>query len=505
MDFFALSLPEAAYLYEGLAVQALFRNSSLRLIPAVIVIIAIFVLLGRSHLQGDRRPLGRVVGYGCASTLILILFWPEAVGRLGGIHGQTSPHLVASYAATQDVGATIMTAQATGLVPEPLQSPVLLPTGLRLLLQAFTQTHLELAKAINSQTHRAFAPVLPMQWLLTRKLSGGAQAAVRDFTHGCLLPAKTHLMQRASNLGVGLTFQDLLPWGGSPLQRELALIQVSPGSQTGLGSLIRRFLGFSVSDAVACDIYIQQVETQVQQWLAQQTTERGTPLSQVFQQELGVAPEDQARFLIYREMLRAAGPDIPAPSLTGTYLTLRGVGILGRVTGGVGEGVARGRAAGGVGSSIGAGVGAAIGAAQGLGNEFQRVVDGISSLVGLAVFLTWWGPYILGMINLVVLGLFPIVILWSLFPQSQFQPLATYFAVLFFTTATPLWWALVDVAARLAQGAPPPIFTSSADWFNGYTTFFVVTALGILAIPLVTGLLIFGSWRAIGSLWRGFP
>jgi hypothetical protein len=505
MDFFALSLPEAAYLYEGLAVQALFRSSSLRVIPAVIVIMAIFVLLGRSNLHGDRRPIGRVVGYGFASTLLLILFWPEAVGRLGGIHGQTSPNLVASYAATQDAGATIITAQATGLVPEPLQSPVLLPTGVRLLLQAFTQTHLELAKAINSQTHRTFAPVLPMQWLLTRKLSGGAKATVRDFTQGCFLPAKAQLMQRATTMGFGPTFQDLLPWGGSQLQGELALIRVTPGGQTGLGTMIRRFLGGSASTSVSCDVYIQQAEGQVQQWLASQTTQRGTPLSQVFQQELGMTPQDQARFLIYREMLRAAGPEVPVPSLMGSYLLLRGARQLGSLVGGAQSGaVAGGRVAGGSGATIGAAVGAAIGAAQGLGNELQRILDGLSSLVGLAVWLTWWGPYILGIINLVVLGLFPIVVIWSLFPQSQFQPLATYFAVLFFTTAAPLWWALVDVAAKLAAGVPPNVWIAPGQFLESHLASLVITALGILAIPITTGFLIFGSWRAIGGLWRGF-
>lgn len=71
-------------------------------------------------------------------------------------------------------------------------------------------------------------------------------------------------------------------------------------------------------------------------------------------------------------------------------------------------------------------------------------------------------------------------------PVRWFRPLATYFAVLLFTTASPLWWALVDVERA-----------------NGWVTYHVVTALGILLIPVVTGLLIFGSWRAIGGLWRG--
>jgi hypothetical protein len=182
--------------------------------------------------------------------------------------------------------------------------------------------------------------------------------------------------------------------------------------------------------------------------------------------------------------------------------------VLGRLGGETGDEAVRTskRFAGGPGANVGAKLGAATGAVQGVANEVLHIIEGVSSLVGLAVFLTWWGPYILGLINLVVLGLFPIVVLWSLFPQAQFRPLATYFAVLFFTTASPLWWALVDGAARLASHLdPPPFFAAPAEWLQGQVAYYMVTALGILLIPVVTGVLIFGAWRAIGGLWRGVP
>jgi hypothetical protein len=139
-------------------------------------------------------------------------------------------------------------------------------------------------------------------------------------------------------------------------------------------------------------------------------------------------------------------------------------------------------------------------------NELQRVLDALEALLGPAVFLTWWAPYILGIINLVVLGLFPVVLLWSLFPRAQLQPLASYFAVLFFTTSTPLWWALIDVAARLAGGTPPLHFWADpGQAAAGYSASLVVTVVGILLVPVVLGMLIVGSWRAIGGLWRGVP
>jgi hypothetical protein len=49
MDFLALSLPEAASLYMGLALQALVRSSSLRQLPRVMVLVWTLVLIWRAH------------------------------------------------------------------------------------------------------------------------------------------------------------------------------------------------------------------------------------------------------------------------------------------------------------------------------------------------------------------------------------------------------------------------------------------------------------------------
>jgi hypothetical protein len=388
----------------------------------------------------------------------------------------------------------VVTAQDTGLVPSPLQGWAARPPGRRRLRRAVTETPRALARVFNTEAHRPFAAVVPMQWLLTYPLAGEAEAAVRDFVHGCFLPAKTRLLQTYT--GAPLTFQALLPWGGTPLEAELAFFEVTPGAQTGLVGLFAS-LGFGSGTPVRCHDYFQRVDQEVQAWIANHRTERGTPLSQVFQDELGLGLADQARFLIYREMLRAAGPEIPAPSLTGTYLAIRGLRALGDVIHGASTGARQGS---GVLGKAGMG---AWGAIKGLGNEFQRVLDALEALLGPAVFLTWWAPYILGIINLVVLGLFPIVVIWSLFPRAQFQPLASYFAVLFFTTSTPLWWALVDVAARLAGGIPPDFWGAPGPWAEKFSASLVVTVLGILLVPVVLGTLIVGSWRAIGGLWRG--
>lgn len=509
MDFYALSLPEAAYLYAGLAVQALIRGVC-RFLPAVLVTVMTLRLLGQGGLTADRRTLGRVVGYVATSALILVLFWPEAVGRLGGVSGQLEARRVGSWAAANDPDAAIVTAQDTGLIPRSLLGPQVLPTGFSLLLRAFTETHLALAQALHAQTHRPFASVLPMQWLLTQQLAGDAQAAVADWVHGCYLPAQARVLAQ----GGDATYQALLPWGGSRLAAELPQLTTTPGQQVGVVGMVLEFLfpgaGSLVTPATTplrCDQYLQMVEQRVQTWLGTQTTSRGTPLPQVFQQELGLAVSEQSHFLLYREMLRAAGPAIPAPSLTGTYLTLRGFALLGGVLSGGGQGAVKESQSltmRGLGTTPGAKIGVATSALATVNNELQRALDGASSLVGLATFLTWWSPYILGLVNLVLLGLFPIVLLWALVPHSQGQPLALYFAALFFTTATPLWWALIDLAARLTG----PVVASNlvafpVEWFNVQLMTKGITALGLLVVPLVTGIMIFGSFRSIGRLWRG--
>ena len=144
---------------------------------------------------------------------------------------------------------------------------------------------------------------------------------------------------------------------------------------------------------------------------------------------------------------------------------------------------------------------------SGLAGEFQRIVDSLSWLVGIAVFLTWWGPYIIGLVNLVLVGLFPFVLLWALIPGTQFQPLAHYFIALLFTSSMPLWWALIDQAQRIAGITIPPATPGYAAGVSAMLSAFawstVVTVLGIILVPVVTAILLFTVFRAVGSLWRG--
>src|SRR5882672_1661948 len=323
MDFLALSLPEAAYMYMGLAIQALVRQSSLRHVPRMIVLVWTLVLLWRA--QGQADGLRKVGGYLGTSLLLCILFWPEAVpfGRYVG--RSTTPAQVPSYAATQDPGAEILTAEDTGQVPDTLRNPTLLAPGFCILLRAITETPLALARTINSQAHRTFNSLMPMQWLLGVDLTADVTTSIADWVHNCYLPVQTGTMEGQE----GRTVEELLPWGNSPLRRGLATREVVPGAQTGITWL----RGPNARNTVRCDVYLDAVEFRTQAWLFEIKSPRGTPLLEVFQQELGLDSQQQARFLVYREMLRAAGPAVPAPSLTGTYAALRAGGVAGAAAG----------------------------------------------------------------------------------------------------------------------------------------------------------------------------
>jgi hypothetical protein len=490
MDFVTLSIPESLYLYMGLAVQAIVRASTLWKVPGSMVLLWAIVLLWRA--PGRAGGYKSVLGYVGTSLILLIAFWPEAVpyGRL--TTSSTAATQVASYAASQDEGAEVVTAEDTAQVPEAFHQPAPIPVGTRLLLRIVTELPLGLGRAINTHAHRTFAHLMPMSWFLEVKLPAQMQAAVADFTHGCYLPTLLETL----NGQPGLTAEDLLPFGSAPLRTALAARSVTPGAHTGITWLS----GPNAGNVTPCDVYLAALEFQAQTWLAELKSPKGTPYLELFAQELGMAPQAQGAMLLYREMLHAVGPGVPAPSLAAQYAKLQSVGVLGNALGGAAQGAA-------VGGWAGAGWGLLTGGVNGLLGNFQQSLEGLSWLVRVAMVLTWYFPYLLGIANLVLIGLFPIVLLWALIPGTQFQPLAQYWVALLFTSSAPLWFALIDQVTTLGSTQPPAVdglmgtawqaFVASGLWGAS------LTALGLLLVPVIVGLLYFAAFRAVGSLWKG--
>ena len=479
MEFLTLSLPETFFFYTGLAIQLILR-ASMRYLPGTIVLCGLGVLC--VHALRRRGSWLDVLLYFLGCVLICLLFWPEA-SIFGDAAGYTvNADQIGSYAAVQDPQATVVTAEDTGQVPEFARVPVLVPSGLRLLLQPLVGTPLRLAIAMNTGAHRTFAAVMPIHWLLGLELTTEVTNAVGDWVHNCYLPTMTALQVA----GGGRTVEDLLPWDGSALRQALGSRMATLGAQTGIPWIGPNRPPSVAPEQVRCDTYLDAVELRTQSWLFEKRSPAGTPLLDVFQQELGLDPIQQARFILYREMLRVAGPAIPAPSLTAQYAALRAAGTVADLTS---------RLFGAQKPTQ-----AITGAVAG---EFERSLEGLSWLIGIAVFLTWYGPYVLGILQMVLLALFPIVVLWSLIPGQQFMPLVMYFVAMLFTFTMPLWWVLVDEAAKLAAATAPAAGTFAIGAITGALWSLMITSLGILIIPVATGMVLFLSFRSLGGLWRG--
>lgn len=488
MDFFAvLSLPEASFAWMGIAVQALVRLSPLRHGVALVILLWTLVLLYRALTSAHpMAALWRPLGYLFTCLIFCLLFWPEIMLFRGGTR-VVLPSEIVSYAASQDSTAEVHSADDTGMVPETLREPVVLSAGFRVLLPIATGWTLQLARAINSRTHRTFDVFLPLQWLLGMDLTAGGTTAIQDWTHACYLPTLTAL-----HTGSAIqSNEDTQPWGDSAMRRALAARSVTPGGQTGITTTIA-----PNSSELPCDVYLDAVLADTIAWLRERKSPAGTSLLQVFEEDLGLEPLAQARTIVRREIDRAAGPEIPAPSLAGTYGGLRLAGVLGQTVGGTMN----------VLTGMKAATAAALGGGKALANEWQHLIDGLSWVVGAAVFLTWWAPYILGIANLVLLGMFSVFFLfWCLIPGQQFAPMLSYFAALWFTCSAPLWWALVDLSSRLAMALAPQssdLVLGVGNGAMGYIWGAIITVFGLLVIMYILARLLFGTLRSIDGALR---
>lgn len=116
-----LTVVEAAYLYSGLGLQEVLRQSSLRQLAPLIVLCGTFWLLYRRRLYATPPPLFGVVAYVVSCALILVLFWPEAAGRFSMQFQQLFPGAVTSHIARSN-SMVIQSAGQSGLIPAYLQT-----------------------------------------------------------------------------------------------------------------------------------------------------------------------------------------------------------------------------------------------------------------------------------------------------------------------------------------------------------------------------------------------
>ena len=474
-----LTLVESAGIYSGLAMQAVLRLSSLRQLPQVIMVSCTMWLLYRRLTTSRPQPFMGVVAYLVSCSLILVLFWPEAAPRFfGATLTRVFPGAVTSYVAERNVMA-VDDAGASGLVPASLATGTgaAVPRFTDLLLRVVTSVPLTLAEAIDTAgLQRPFQRIPVMTKLMEQDVPDDLTKAMPDFIEQCYKPASLNLVKAAN-----LTFQDILPWS-SALHPHLTALEL-PSNQ-GMFASIASWWSGTPPAVVNCKQVYNTMETGVQNFLGGEVTQGGSNMQAVYQTALGMNAQSQARFFVQRELDRHLDAAVDAPSrIHNLRVAADAANALGGAVGNF-DITAWGKSA---------------------ATEYQKLMGRLSNFLAPASFLVHWAPYIIGFGMFATVGLFPIVLLWSLFPGQHFKPIVNYFLVLLFLCSTPLWWAMVNVTANLLYNVSVPTgawFTAFPGWSGAQISYVVVTVIGIVMVPVIQAILLFGTWRAIGGIWH---
>ena len=473
-----LTLAEAAYLYSGLEVQETLRTSSLRQLPQVIMVCCTMWLVYRRVTSPRPQPVAGIVAYVVSCGLILVLFWPEAAPRFLSVRTVIPAGGVTSYIALQN-GMTNVNARSSGLVPRQLLSGTAgaqVPQALDLILRAVTEMPLLLGDAIYPGLNRPFSRVGVLSEFV-EQVETNPPASLRhrmpQFVDECYGPAVESLMKDKPEP----TFEERMPWS-SDLSTHLSAIAVQ-----GRRGVADDFGTAPTPTPTTCQAFYRDMEEETRQYLRSQQTAQGSNKARVVRDNLGITGREQARMFVAREMERQMETAQVPQRLVNAKRALD-----------VSSGLASAFSQFDLTAPF-----------KSVGSQLEKHLDRMSRFLGVGSFLVYWGPYLVGIAIFVTLSFFPVVLLWSLFPGQHFKPLVNYFLLLIFVCSTPLWWALVDGAAEVAYAQHPPVgwFAAPVGWGVAYTSYMVVTVLGIILVPVLQATLLFGTWRAIGGIWHG--
>ena len=473
-----LTLAEAAYLYSGLEVQEMLRTSSLRQLPQVIMVCCTIWLVYRRVTSPRPQPMAGIAAYVVSCGLILVLFWPEAAPRFLTVRAVIPAGGVTSYIALQN-GMANVDARSSGLVPRQLLSgtgQAQVPQALDLILRAVTEMPLLLGDAIYPGLDRPFGRVGVLSEFVDQ-IETNPPASLRtrmpNFVEECYTPALEQLLKNRPEP----TFEERMPWS-SDMSGHLAAIRIQ-----GKRGVADDFGTAPTATPTTCRAFYRDMENETRQYLRGQRTAQGSNKARVVRDNLGITGREQARMFVAREMERQMETVQGPQRLVNAKRAL----------------------------DVSSGLLSALSQFdltapfKSVGSQLEKHLDRMARLLGVGSFLVYWGPYLVGIAMFVVLAFFPVVLLWSLFPGQHFKPLVNYFLLLIFVCSTPLWWALVDGAAEVAYANHPPVgwFAAPVGWGVAYTSYMVVTVVGIIMVPLLQATLLFGTWRAIGGIWHG--
>ena len=482
VEYQTLTLVESAYLYSGLALQSILRLSSLRQLPQIIIACSIVWLVYRRMTTAQPQPLAGVVAYVVSCSVILVLFWPEAAPKFfTPLTTRVFPGAVTSYVAQRNF-MTVDNAGASRLVPASLVTaggaPV--PRFFDLLLRVATTVPLRLAERIDpGGLERPFQRIPALDELMNQDVPDSLTSLMPDFANLCYKPAAMRAVQNP-----GLTVEDLVPWS-TGMGTILSGINIS--TESGIIATAKKYLpslfgGTTVTD---CKALYDGMQASVSTFLGGEATQQSSNKQQQYLDVLGMTAQSQAQFFVHRELQKHLTPAVNDPNRVVNYR--RAVDAASFVTGAVGgfDLTAWGKSTAG---------------------QVEKQLDRISRFLGTASFLVHWAPYIVGFGIFTTLSFFPIVLIWSLFPGQHFKPLVNYFLLLVFMCSTPLWWAMVNVGANLAHNNFSPgvaWFAAIPGWGAANQAYVIVSVVGIVMVPIIQAILLFGTWRAIGGIWHG--
>lgn len=493
----AYSHVETGFLYWGLGAQAVIRASSFRLLPYAVIMVCAVWLVYRRVYTAPPQPLAGVFAYLIHGALILVLFWPEASYRFFG--GVTAlPGLVVtaheggvfSYVARQngETNDTAATRRLAGVNLTPSGAPV--PRAFDLMLRIATDAPRRLGERINADMDRPLAHLGAMEALLSQPLTSDASRyALSEFHQSCYKDAVADMTDDAA-VASDTTWQERLPWSPEMAPYLAKRVHLDPA-----GGPSDALLG--LSGTVPCVQVWNALQAAVSADLNGEATGGGSTKISVYLDELGIPARDTVRFVINQELHKMMARFVEPPDLTTAYAVTAGA----KAAANAAERAVSSKAKTWWGKIAGALFGTA---AEGV----EEVASGVLAFMRPALFLIWWMPYITGLLSAVVLAFFPFVVLWSLFPGQHVKPLVNYFLMLFFVHSTPLWWSIADAASSMAGDIGSPhaagwIFQSVGEFFRGHAAAVVVGVLAILLVPVIQAVVMFGTWRAIGGVWRG--
>jgi hypothetical protein len=196
-------------------------------------------------------------------------------------------------------------------------------------------------------------------------------------------------------------------------------------------------------------------------------------MSTIWSAEIGISPEEVVKFLIMRDVTRASGSEIQPTSLVGLYAGVRATrslagGLFDTLKGALN--VSAGDSLKGIASVL----------SGGATDALADLTLGIETLVGRALFVTKFSSDIVGVLQAVILSVFPLVALVALAPGKQLIVLVSYLYLLIAVYSMPFAWSLIDLLSDIAlmSASIGGLVTAPVVTLQAYSSALIIVTVG---------------------------